>query len=111
MTSSRWVLSFGKKAYTDGLGDGYSISDDSQATHRKVDGLWSSLRDDFQVRVLSLVRPTELMISRHPDELYINGIQRESFIPAIELIKDKFEVVDLNSPTGNFTLSFRIRHH
>ncbi|WVR09343.1 hypothetical protein IAU60_006409 [Kwoniella sp. DSM 27419] len=37
--------------------------------------------------------------NRHPDELYINGIQRQSFIPAIELIKDRFEVVDLNSET------------
>ncbi|KAL7419592.1 ATPase [Cryptotrichosporon argae] len=37
--------------------------------------------------------------NRHPDELYINGIQRESFIPAIELIKERFEVVDLNSGT------------
>nr|XP_018261787.1 AFG1 family mitochondrial ATPase [Kwoniella dejecticola CBS 10117]OBR83945.1 AFG1 family mitochondrial ATPase [Kwoniella dejecticola CBS 10117] len=37
--------------------------------------------------------------NRHPDELYLNGIQRESFIPAIELIKDKFEVVDLDSGT------------
>ncbi len=41
-----------------------------------------------------------LTISRHPDDLYINGIQRESFIPAIELIKDRFEVVDLDSGTG-----------
>lgn len=38
-------------------------------------------------------------ISRAPDELYINGIQRESFIPAIHLIKERFEVVDLNSDT------------
>lgn len=38
-------------------------------------------------------------ISRHPDELYINGIQRESFIPAIHLIKERFEVVDLDSGT------------
>ncbi|WWC71281.1 uncharacterized protein I206_105234 [Kwoniella pini CBS 10737] len=37
--------------------------------------------------------------NRHPDELYLNGIQRESFIPAIELIKDKFEIVDLDSGT------------
>ncbi|WWD19338.1 hypothetical protein CI109_103797 [Kwoniella shandongensis] len=37
--------------------------------------------------------------NRHPDELYINGIQRQSFIPAIELIKEKFEVVDLDSGT------------
>ncbi|WVQ68565.1 uncharacterized protein L199_006774 [Kwoniella botswanensis] len=37
--------------------------------------------------------------NRHPDELYINGIQRQSFIPAIELIKERFEVVDLDSGT------------
>lgn len=37
--------------------------------------------------------------SRHPDELYINGIQRQSFIPAIELIKERFEIVDLDSGT------------
>lgn len=34
----------------------------------------------------------------------MNGIQRGSFLPAIDLIKDRFEVVDLNSPTGE---SFR----
>lgn len=38
--------------------------------------------------------------NRHPDDLYINGIQRESFIPAIDLIKETFEIVDLNSGTG-----------
>lgn len=37
--------------------------------------------------------------NRHPDELYKNGIQRQSFIPAIDLIKSRFEVVDLDSPT------------
>ena len=40
------------------------------------------------------------LVSRHPDELYKNGIQRSSFIPAIELIKQRFEVVDLDSETG-----------
>lgn len=39
-------------------------------------------------------------VSRHPDELYKNGIQRGSFIPAIELIKERFEIVDLDSETG-----------
>jgi len=38
--------------------------------------------------------------SRHPDELYKNGIQRSSFIPAIDLLKSQFEVTDLNSGTG-----------
>ncbi|KAJ1921699.1 ATPase [Mycoemilia scoparia] len=37
--------------------------------------------------------------NRHPDELYRNGIQRESFIPCIELIKDKCEIVSLDSGT------------
>ncbi|QLL30723.1 hypothetical protein HG536_0A05380 [Torulaspora globosa] len=37
--------------------------------------------------------------NRHPDELYVNGLQRESFIPCIELIKNRTEVIFLNSPT------------
>ena len=45
-----------------------------------------------------------LNFSRHPDELYINGIQRASFIPAIDLIKERFEVVDLDSETGQLRL-------
>jgi hypothetical protein len=41
--------------------------------------------------------------SRHPDDLYLNGIQRQSFLPAIELIKEHFQVVDLDSPTGQLS--------
>lgn len=37
--------------------------------------------------------------NRHPDELYINGVQRKSFIPCIELIKIRTKVVNLNSTT------------
>jgi len=37
--------------------------------------------------------------NRHPDELYKNGIQRESFIPAIELLKTRLHVINLDSPT------------
>ncbi|ROT40541.1 AFG1-like ATPase [Sodiomyces alkalinus F11] len=37
--------------------------------------------------------------NRHPDELYKNGIQRESFIPAIELLKNRLHVINLDSPT------------
>ncbi|TID20455.1 hypothetical protein CANINC_003572 [Pichia inconspicua] len=37
--------------------------------------------------------------NRAPDDLYINGIQRESFIPCIQLIKDVTHVIYLNSPT------------
>jgi len=37
--------------------------------------------------------------NRHPDDLYKNGIQRESFVPCIKLLNTKLEVVNLNSPT------------
>ncbi|CAM1511304.1 Fc.00g088170.m01.CDS01 [Cosmosporella sp. VM-42] len=37
--------------------------------------------------------------NRHPDELYKNGIQRESFIPAIELLKNRLHVINLDSTT------------
>jgi len=37
--------------------------------------------------------------NRHPDDLYKNGIQRSSFIPAIELLKSRFDVTDLDSGT------------
>lgn len=37
--------------------------------------------------------------NRHPDELYKNGIQRESFVPAIELLKHRLNVINLDSPT------------
>lgn len=37
--------------------------------------------------------------NRHPDELYKNGIQRESFIPAIKLLKTRLHVINLDSPT------------
>ncbi|VEU19983.1 DEKNAAC100246 [Brettanomyces naardenensis] len=37
--------------------------------------------------------------NRAPDDLYINGIQRESFLPCIEEIKTRTHVVNLNSPT------------
>ncbi|KAH9967032.1 AFG1-like ATPase [Lactifluus volemus] len=40
--------------------------------------------------------------SRHPDELYKNGIQRASFLPAIDLLKSEFDVTDLDSGTGPF---------
>ncbi|KAJ4210406.1 ATPase [Fusarium falciforme] len=37
--------------------------------------------------------------NRHPDELYKNGVQRESFIPAIDLLKNRLHVINLDSPT------------
>ncbi|KAK6455282.1 ATPase [Scheffersomyces xylosifermentans] len=37
--------------------------------------------------------------NRAPDDLYLNGIQRVSFIPCIQLIKRQCRVIYLNSPT------------
>src|ERR1044072_5355079 len=37
--------------------------------------------------------------NRYPDDLYKNGIQRKSFIPCIELIKQKCQIQTLNSGT------------
>ncbi|KAF2637522.1 hypothetical protein P280DRAFT_472229 [Massarina eburnea CBS 473.64] len=37
--------------------------------------------------------------NRHPDDLYKNGIQRESFIPAINLLKSRLKVLNLDSQT------------
>ncbi|KAK7432677.1 ATPase [Neonectria magnoliae] len=37
--------------------------------------------------------------NRHPNELYKNGVQREFFIPAIELLKTRLRVINLDSPT------------
>jgi len=37
--------------------------------------------------------------NRHPDELYKNGIQRTSFVPCIDLLNSKFDLVNLDSGT------------
>ncbi|KAI9821165.1 MAG: hypothetical protein M1827_003899 [Pycnora praestabilis] len=37
--------------------------------------------------------------NRHPDDLYKNGIQRDSFIPCINLLKQRLRVINLDSPT------------
>lgn len=37
--------------------------------------------------------------NRHPDDLYKNGIQRESFIPCIQLLKTALTVLNLDSTT------------
>ncbi|KAI9933451.1 hypothetical protein ASPWEDRAFT_159781 [Aspergillus wentii DTO 134E9] len=37
--------------------------------------------------------------NRHPNDLYKNGIQRESFIPCIKLLQTALDVINLNSPT------------
>ena len=43
--------------------------------------------------------------SRHPDDLYKNGIQRSSFLPAIDILNKQFRVTDLDSGTGKRSLS------
>ncbi len=48
--------------------------------------------------------------SRHPDQLYKNGIQRASFLPAIDLLKSQFDVTDLDSGTGPSQLVDSSRH-
>ncbi|ODV59301.1 Afg1p ASCRUDRAFT_77362 [Ascoidea rubescens DSM 1968] len=71
--------------------------------------------DEFQVTdvadamllrrvLLRTLRPDHGLIlfatsNRAPDDLYINGIQRQSFIPCIKLIKNRTSVIYLNSPT------------
>ncbi|KAK5047288.1 hypothetical protein LTR84_006810 [Exophiala bonariae] len=37
--------------------------------------------------------------NRHPDDLYKNGIQRQSFIPCINLLKKQLRVINLDSST------------
>ena len=39
--------------------------------------------------------------NRHPDDLYKNGLSREHFLPFIDLIKERCEVVELASDTDH----------
>ncbi|WAO85545.1 Hypothetical protein NCS54_00278900 [Fusarium falciforme] len=57
--------------------------------------------DEFQL-LESLMSHGVVLVTtsnRHPDELYKNGVQRESFIPAIDLLKNRLHVINLDSPT------------
>lgn len=61
--------------------------------------LWWRLSKNRRYSAVELYS-AEGSISRPPDELYKNGIQRSSFIPCIELLKTKFDVINLDSETG-----------
>jgi cell division protein ZapE len=37
--------------------------------------------------------------NRHPDDLYKDGLNRQLFLPFVELVKEKLDVVVLNGPT------------
>jgi cell division protein ZapE len=37
--------------------------------------------------------------NRHPDELYKDGLNRQLFLPFIDLVKEKLDVIGLNGPT------------
>lgn len=57
--------------------------------------VWCRLLESLMSHGVVLVTTS----NRHPDDLYKNGIQRESFIPCITLLKTALNVINLNSPT------------
>ncbi len=46
----------------------------------------------------------------HPDELYPNGLHRDRILPAIELLKDKLEVIDVDGGTDYRRLTLQALH-
>lgn len=102
-------------------GDGYCRCHDSAATHGGVACAWRGLRHDFKVSLLSVESPIEIRLwdkhykngvltarhahSRAPDDLYKNGIQRDQFMPCIDLIKSSFTVHCLDSDIGQSAFS------
>ncbi len=67
--------------------DEFHVSDvtDAMILHRLLDAL-------FRNRV-SIVTTSNF----HPDELYPNGLHRDRILPAIELLKDKLEVLSVDA--------------
>lgn len=66
-------------------------------------GLVENLADNLPTSLLEILMSHGVVLvttsNRHPDDLYKNGIQRESFIPCINLLKTDLSVINLNSPT------------
>lgn len=85
----------------DSAGAGYCRRNDPQASYRITVRLRGSHNLHFKVSLSccpsALADP--VVSSRHPNDLYKNGIQRAAFIPCIELIKRQFVVEDLDSGT------------
>lgn len=80
----------------------YALEETNRETHR-----WGcdtryylQVSPDSYLPAISLILTKNNVPSRHPDDLYKNGIQRDSFLPAIKLLKERMIVTDLNSHTG-----------
>ncbi|HKX42936.1 MAG TPA: cell division protein ZapE [Burkholderiaceae bacterium] len=69
--------------------DEFHVADvtDAMILHRLLDAL-------FENRV-SIVTTSNF----HPDDLYPNGLHRDRILPAIELLKDKLEVINVDNGT------------
>lgn len=76
--------------------DEFHVADvtDAMILHRLLDAL-------FAQRV-SIVATSNF----HPDALYPNGLHRDRILPAIELLKSRLQVVELDSPTDYRQLAF-----
>jgi cell division protein ZapE len=53
----------------------------------------------FLEKVMDLGVEFVMTSNYHPDQLYPNGLQRERFLPAIELLKTRLDVVQVDSGT------------
>jgi len=69
--------------------DEFHVADvtDAMILHRLLDSMFASR--------VSIVTTSNF----HPDELYPNGLHRERILPAIELLKDRLEVVNVDNGT------------